>query len=452
MFFPETMSGAVALLDYDRDGRLDLYAIQAGPFPPLPTNACADHLYRNRGDGKFDDVTHVAVGDYDNDGNPDLFITRWNAYALYRNRGDGTFEDVTSAARLNGARDWPTSAVWADLDNDADLDLYVCHYLSYDIDHPPDCVNANTKKRQYCSPAQFDSLPDHVFRNDGGSFTDITSTAGFVDPHGRGLGVLAAHLDDDDQVDLYVANDMSANYLFHNLGGFRFEEVAIAAGAAANSSGSYQSGMGIACGDIDNDGRLELAVTNYFGESTTLFHNDGRGLFSDRTASYGLAVPTRHLLGFGVAFFDANNDGNLDLISANGHVSDLRPAFPWKMPIQILLGQDGGRLDDVSPRSGDPFRTPHLGRALAIGDIDNDGRVDAVVVSENDPLIVLGNQTKNAGQWLSLYLEGTKSNRDAVGARVKVQTTHRPLFAQRLGGGSYQSASHHPARQSLSAA
>jgi hypothetical protein len=342
---------------------------------------------------------------------------------------------------LDGPRDWPTSALWADLDNDADLDLYVCHYVVFDLENPVECFDASKTKKLYCSPRQFPSLPDHVFRNDGGRFTDVTSAAGFVDPQGRGLGVLAAQLDDDDRIDIYVANDMSANYLFHNLGEFRFEEVAVAAGAAANSSGGYQSGMGIACGDIDSDGRPELAVTNYFGESTTLFHHEGHGLFSDRTSSFGLAVPTRHLLGFGVAFLDANNDGHLDLMSANGHVTDLRPAFPWKMPIQLLLGQQGGRLDDVSQRAGEPFKPLHLGRGLAIGDINNDGRVDAIVVAQNEPLILLGNQTATSGHWLRLQLEGSRSSRDAVGARVHVISSDRHLFAQRTGGGSYLSAS-----------
>jgi tetratricopeptide (TPR) repeat protein len=451
---PETMSGGVALLDYDRDGWLDIYAVQGGEFPPIGASSCGDRLYRNRGDGTFEDATEragisrfaggyghgVAVGDYDNDGDPDLFITRWNAYALYRNRGDGRFEDATVAAGFAGTRDWPTSAAWADLDGDSDLDLYVCHYLTFDPNNPPLCINAAVKKREYCTPRQFTSLKDHVFRNDGGHFVDVTAVGGFVDPDGRGLGVVAAHLDDDDKIDLYVANDMSANYLFRNLGGFRFEETALAAGAAANSSGGYQSGMGIACGDLDGDGRPDLAVTNYFGESTTLFHNDGQGLFSDRTMSFGLAIPSRNMLGFGISFLDANNDGGLDLLTANGHVSDLRPAFPSTMPIQLMLGQPGGRLEDVSSRAGSPFKALHLGRGLAVGDLNNDGLVDGVVMSLNEPLILLMNRTQPVGHWLTLQLEGVVSNRDAIGARVEVRSGTRRLFAQRIGGGSYQSA------------
>jgi hypothetical protein len=264
---------------------------------------------------------------------------------------------------------------------------------------------------------------------------------GFTDPDGRGLGVVAADLDDDNRIDVYVANDMSANYLFHNLGGFRFEETALAAGAAASSGGGFQSGMGVACGDLDGDGRPDLAVTNYYGESTTFFRNLGRGLFADHTAAIGLAAPSRRLLGFGIAFLDANHDGRLDVISANGHLSDYRPASPWKMPIQLLVGAPNGRLADVSTRAGPPFEALHLGRGLAVGDLDNDGWLDVVVLAQNEPLIYLHNHPAEGGHWVTLRLEGVQSNRDGVGARVELRVGGRRQVAQRLGGGSYQSAS-----------
>ena len=451
---PETMSGGVGLLDYDGDGWLDVYAVQSGAFPPSDTPARGDRLFRNRGDGTFEDVTEraglnrlaggyghgVAVGDYDNDGHPDLFVTRWRSYALLHNRGDGSFEDVTTSANLGGDRDWPTSAAWADLDADGDLDLYVCHYLVFDVMSGQVCSDARTQVNHYCTPRNFASLPDHVFRNDRGRFVDVTTGAGFVDPDGRGLGVVAADLDDDDRIDVYVANDMSANYLFRNLGGFRFEETAVSAGAAANSSGRFQSGMGIACGDLDGDGRPDLAVTNYYGESTTLFRNLGGGLFADDTASKGLAAPTRNLLGFGIAFLDADNDGRLDLISANGHVSNYEPVFPRKMPIQLLMGGPDGRLTDVSAAAGDAFIARHLGRGLATGDFDNDGRVDAIIQSQNEPLVYLHNKTGRIEHWLTLRLEGTRSNRDGVGARVILEAGGVRHAQQRFGGGSYQSA------------
>jgi tetratricopeptide (TPR) repeat protein len=451
---PETMSGGVGLLDYDGDGWLDVYVVQSGPFPPDDHPSCDDRLYRNRGDGTFEDVTEraglnrfsggyghgVAVGDYDNDGHPDLFVTRWQSYALLHNRGDSSFEDATVRSGLGGDRDWPTSAAWADLDADGDLDLYVCHYLVFDVKTKKPCVDGETGKIQHCNPREFPSLPDHVFRNDAGRFVDITKEASFVDPDGRGLGVVAADLDDDNRIDVYVANDMSANYLFRNLGGCRFEERAFAAGAAVNSSGGFQSGMGIACGDLDGDGRPDLAVTNYSGESTTLFRNLGGDLFADHTAALGVAAPTSQLLGFGIAFLDANNDGLLDLISANGHVSDYGPILPWKMPIQLLIGGLGGRVTDISARAGEPFVPLHLGRGLATGDLDNDGRIDAIIQSQNERLVYLRNKTVGGGHWLTLCLQGVQSNRDGIGARVLIEAGGRRQIQQRFGGGSYQSA------------
>jgi predicted Zn-dependent protease len=452
---PETASGGVGLIDFDNDGWLDVYCVQGGHLPPASNQTCDDRLFRNRRDGTFEDVSDragisrlpggyghgVAVGDYDNDGHPDLFVTRWRSYALLHNRGDGTFDDATARAGLSGGRDWPTSAAWADLDGDGDLDLYVCHYLVCDLNTPMICENALAHANQYCSPLDFVALPDHVFRNDGGRFVDVTKESGFVDPDGRGLGVVAADLDDDNRIDLYVANDMSANYLFHNLGEFRFEESALHSGASANSSGGFQAGMGVACGDLDGDGRLDLAVTNYYGESTTFFRNLGRGLFCDDTTTIGLAAPTRCLLGFGVAFLDANNDGWLDLISANGHVNDHRPSIPWKMPTKLLVGSPGGRLNEPSPGAGEPFQPLHLGRGLAVGDLDNDGQVDVIVQSQNETVAYLHNQTKGGGHWVTLKLEGVRSNRDGVGARVVLLAGGERRVDQRKGGGSYQSAS-----------
>jgi hypothetical protein len=455
---PETMSGGVALLDFDGDGWLDVYAVQGGKFPPPPGKVpFGDRLFRNCGDGRFVDATGssglaqlaggyghgVAVGDYDNDGRPDIFVTRWRAYALYHNVGGGRFEDVTLTAGLGGDRDWPTSAAWADLDNDGDPDLYVCHYLDWDEVKPDLCPGHGKNRHAYCDPRFFVSLPDHVFRNDAGRFVDVTKQAGFVDREGRGLGVLAADFDGDGRTDLFVANDTTANYLYRNQGGFRFTEQGQEAGVAASSTGGYQAGMGVACADFDGDGRLDVAVTNFYAESTSLYQNLGCGLFSDRTAAAGLPGPTRFVLGFGLTALDANNDGYPDLAQANGHVSDPRPELPYAMPAQLLLNDGAGRFTDVSDHAGPPWKIPRLARGLAAGDVDNDGRTDLVIVAENAPLALLRNQTVSPNHFLILELEGTTSNREAVGARVAVTASGRTRIAARSGGGSYLSTSDH---------
>jgi hypothetical protein len=385
----------------------------------------------------------VAVGDYDNDGHPDLFVTRWGSYALYRNKGDGTFEDMSERTGLHGPRDWPTSAAFADLDGDGDLDLYVCHYLDWDSQrsHPcpdPDRPNAYL----YCVPRGFEARPDHVFRNDSGRFVDVTSAAKIVDRDGRGLGVVVADLDGDQRPDIFVANDMTANFLFRNMGGFRFEEVGESAGVGSSGEGGYQAGMGIACGDLDGDGRPDLAVTNFYGESTSLFVNLGDGLFADRTAASGLRVPSRYVLGFGAYFLDANNDGRLDLATVNGHVNDYRPTIPYAMPAQLFLGTGGGRLADVSESAGACWQVPHVGRGMAVGDIDNDGWLDLLFVSEGEPLVYFHNQG-STGHFITFKLEGSApgSNRDAVGARLSLTAGGRRQVVERIGGGSFLSAS-----------
>ena len=304
---PEAMSGGVALFDFDGDGWLDVYAVQGGKFPPPPAPApFGDRLFRNRGDGRFDDATvssglaalpggyghGVAVGDYDNDGRPDLFVTRWRSYALYHNLGGGRFEDATAATGLAGDRDWPTSAAWGDFDNDGDLDLYVCHYIKWNEQHPIICdiLERPEVGNTYCDPRRFPAQPDHVFRNDHGRFVDVTADAGLVDQDGRGLGVVAADLDGDGKLDLFVANDTTPNYFLRNQGSFRLSEEGAMSGLAASATGSYLAGMGVAYADFDGDGRLDLAVTNFIDESSTLYHNHGAGIFSDRSAESGLGA------------------------------------------------------------------------------------------------------------------------------------------------------------------
>jgi tetratricopeptide (TPR) repeat protein len=457
---PETMSGGVALLDYDGDGWLDVYCVQGGSLLTRSGDGAmadpppGDRLFRNCG-GTFEDATHrakidviawghgyglgVTVGDYDNDGHPDLFVTRLESYALYRNRGDGTFEDVTDRAGLAGRRDNPTSAAFADLDNDGDLDLYVCHYMLWDPEHPRLCLN-DRGDYFYCDPSKVEPAPDHLFRNDGGRFVDITAASGLAEAGGRGLGVVAADLDDDDRIDLYVANDGTANYLFRNQGRLHFEEVALEAGVAGSASGGYQAGMGIACGDLDGDGRPDLLVTNFYGEGTTYYQNLGQGLFADRSSASGIGLATRYLLGFGIALADVSNTGRPDVMIANGHVNDNRPFYPYAMPARLYQNRPDGRLVDISGRAGPPWEVPRVGRGLAAGDLDNDGRCDALLLAQNEALAYFHNRSEPVGHFVTILLEGTKSNRDGVGARVIVTAGGRRQVTPRLGGGSYQSA------------
>ncbi len=462
---PETTGGGVALLDYDGDGWLDVFVVQGGVFPPRPDAPnTGDRLFRNKGDGTFEDATErsglgatpggyglgVAVGDLNNDGRPDLFVTRWRAYALYLNHAGGQFEDATARYGLGGDRGWASSAAFADLDNDGDLDLYVCHYLAWDADHPTLCdrkTHAAVSERvepdqvyNYCTPRLFQALPDHLFRNDGGRFVDVSKEAGILETEGRGLGVVAADVDGDGKVDLFVANDMTANYLWHNLGGMKFEEAGVVSGVACNADGAFQAGMGAAAGDLDGDGLLDLFVTNFYSESTTFFRNLGSGIFSDQTRAIGLAGPSRFLLGFGIVLFDADGDGWLDLATANGHVNDDRPDYPYQMPALLLRGGPGGRLTDVSQQAGDPWRVARVARGLAAGDLDNDGKVDLVFVSQQSPLAYFHNETKG-GRSVAFQLEGVRSNREGTGAVITLEAGGRQRKAWKTGGGSFQSAS-----------
>jgi hypothetical protein len=404
---------------------------------------------------RFEDVTEVAglsalpggygqgvaAGDADNDGWQDLFITRYDSYMFLRNRGDGTFEDRTAEAGLAGPQDWPTSAAWGDIDHDGDLDLYVCHYLRWSDPKADQSAPAGPLSTLQ-NPLRFAAVPDRLWRNDGGRFRDITAEAGITDPDGRGLGVVIADLDGDHQVDIYVANDMTANAFYHNLGGGRFEERGLLAGLAGNAEGGFQAGMGVALGDVNGDARPDLAVTNFYLEGATLYENLGEGAFADRSRAAGLFTATRALLGFGAVFFDGDGDGALDLATANGHIFPGQDGIPYEMPVAVMRGSGNGRFEEVTVASGPDLARLRVGRALVAADLDRDGGTDLVLVSLDQPLALLRNMGHNSqnrhGVWVEL--EGTASNRDGIGAELRAESAGRVLARVRFGGGSYQSS------------
>ena len=464
---PETMGGGVAIIDYNNDGFNDIFALQGGSFPynQITNNdKSGDRLFRNQGDGSFEDVTveaglpnirvgyghGVAVGDIDNDGDSDIFVTRFGSYALLENQGNGTFKDKTKNWNLEGERDWPTSAAFADFDNDGDLDLYVCHYVVWETKNPRICNNDNGNTVAYCAPHVLKSRADHLFRNDQGKFTDISDESGITgfDQNGKGLGVVAADFDDDGLIDIFVANDGTPNFLFRNHGAMRFRDEALSAGVSANSNGGYQAGMGVGCGDYNQDGRLDLVVTNFYGESTSYFENMGDFLFRERGDAIGLKLTTRYKLGFGIVISDFNNDGKLDLATANGHVNDSRPIIPYQMTSQVLLGSIEGRLKDTTSRIGSDMNIARLGRGLAIGDLNNDGLQDMVQINLDSNIAIFVNNTnnnefegKNSLNSLEIHLEGVKSNRDGVGTRIIAKAKNMKHHTFKHGGGSYLSAS-----------
>jgi tetratricopeptide (TPR) repeat protein len=452
-FLADTMGGGVGLIDYNGDGWLDLYFVNgcAVPWnvndPPRP-----NRLYRNRGDGTFEDVTARAgvagrgygmgcvVGDYDGDGHDDLFVTGLKQTLLYRNLGDGTFEDVTARAGVGSDR-WTTAAGFGDLDGDGDLDLVVIAYVEIALDDELRCKDY-VGKPIHCSPARYAAQPDLLYRNNGdGTFTEVSRAAGFVGPEGRGLGLAIADLDEDGKLDLFVANDATPNFLFRNLGGLRFEEVGAVAGVATNGSGRATASMGVVADDLDGDGRIDLFITNLVNESFTLFRNLGQGLFQDATLGAGLDAPTRPRTGFGDAALDADNDGVPDLFTANGHVDD-RPwaNSPMAQNPLFFRGRGGGRFQVVRQEDSTSYLARIVvGRGAACGDLDNDGRLDLVVVHRDAPVSVLVNRT-TGGHWLGIKLRGTRSGRTPIGATVTCRTAGGALVRRATSGTGYLSA------------
>jgi hypothetical protein len=450
----ETMGGGGGFIDYNRDGLLDIYLVCYSQTPQPPgASKLKDVLYRNNGDGTFADVTDsagiansmfgmgLAVGDYNNDGWPDIYITGYGASKLYRNSGKGTFTDVTSQAGVNNTL-WGTSAAFLDYDNDGYLDLFVCNYLTYDEKNLP-CTFYEGKP--YCLIKNFKGSASRLFHNNGdGTFSDVSEKAGIANPKGKGLGVVALDYDNDGRLDIFQANDAAANFLYHNNGDGTFSERALEAGVAFDPNGTARGGMGVDAEDLDGDGYLEIFVANFSGETNALFHNDNEGLFTEVTNKLGLGSISLPQSGFGSRFFDYNNDGLVDLFVLNGHpfepINKLFPETTYRER-PFLFENTGQGFRDVAAEHGNSLKQMYAGRGLAVGDIDNDGDSDLLMMNVGEPPVLLRNDGGNTNHWVGINLVGTKSNRDAVGAKVTVSAGGKRRSKQRLGGTSYCSAS-----------
>ena len=464
-YMVETMGSGAALADLDGDGWLDIYFVQNGPTPGfVETEKLVDQYFRNRGDGSFDDATEhtgvsgdgyglgAAAADYDNDGFIDLYVTNYGPNRLYRNNGDGTFSDVTVEAGV-GDDLWGSSAAWSDIDHDGLLDLYVANYVDFGWDNNKFCGDSSRGLSAYCHPDEYNALPDRLYPNVGdGTFEEIGERAGIVDIlDGKGLGVVFADYDDDGDDDVYVANDSTRNLLYTNNGDRTFTEDGFLAGVGYNEDGRTEAGMGVDWGDYDGDRRLDVVVTNLTLETNTLYRNLGEGSFVDASFATGLGEPSLLFVAFGTNWMDYDNDTDLDLFVANGHIIDNIAEFGTKVegsPLadrtypqtNHLYRNDGkGRFEEVHSRSGEGMDLVKVSRGSAVGDVDNDGDLDIMISNSNQSADYLRNDGGNdAGNWIQLRLVGRRANRNAVGARVTIDES---MVREVRAGSSYCSSS-----------
>jgi hypothetical protein len=459
----ETMGSGVALFDYDNDGRLDIFVVNGAPISdPMVKGSIPqkggpkywNRLYHQRAEGSFEDVTEnvnlqgagygmgVTVGDYDNDGFEDLYVTAYGGNKLYHNNGDGTFTDVTEKAGVAGSG-WSTSAAWVDLDNDGLLDLVVVRYLQWDFDDIW-CGERKQGYRAYCHPDQFQPIAPLVFHNEGrGRFTEVSRKIDLSKP-GKGLGVAVADYNRDGHADIFIANDSVPEFLYQNKGDGTFDEVGLISEVAVDGEGRAFAGMGVDFADYNNDGLPDLIVTDLAYQMYALFQNNGDGSFTYASQTSGVGPMTLLHSGWGVRLIDYDNDGWKDLLIVQGHVLDTVemnfPQLRYREPMLLARNTDHGFVD-ISSEAGSIFREAWAGRGMAIGDIDNDGRLDAVVTTNDGPVYVLRNETPTKNHWLTLKLVGHTSNRDAIGAEVKILTSKGSQYASVTTAGSYLSSS-----------
>jgi hypothetical protein len=472
----ETIGSGGLFFDFDNDGWIDLFLVDGGSVAdPALAKQARHRLYRNRGNGTFEDVTErslirhrdygmgACAGDYDNDGWVDLYVTNFGPNVLYRNVGSGVFADVTRTARV-GSPLWGTSCAFADLDRDGDLDLFVTNYVAADPKHSPFCGNARLKTRFYCHPLNYDPLPNIVYRNDGnGAFTDISAQSGVAAYRANGLGVVITDYDDDLWPDVFVANDSMPNFLFRGTDGTRFVETALRAGVAVATDGKARAGMGTDTGDYDGDGQIDLVVTNLDLETFSLYRGLGGGLFAYATPESGIGPATLPFVGFGAVFFDFDNDTGLDLAFANGHIFDnapeFRPGATYAQRNLLFRYLAPRRFVEVGRSAGPGFALEKVSRGLVSGDIDNDGDLDLLVTNNGQTADLLRNDGGNGGNALLVRLIGGStaltpgsstalgkgspstslraSNRDGVGARLRLKVGARTLIRDVKTGSSY---------------